>query len=404
MMRLRGDVGPIILLSLWWVQFPIIQIPAFSTTAQPIGRRFGTSLSVSLENEEEPAISNLVHVYENAFSLESCEILHYLADEHYGRTNDGSSFFIRPPHNDKPLTPIEHAIDSALTELGDHTKRVEYWSRDEYMNIDAHADIDEAMLEDEGVVRCPQVGHVLYLKVKSGLHGPTCVFPKERKGWGLKEENGEGRNKDLVVVPAVVGRLLRFPGSAMHAVPNPPDRWLLSLQEEMELRKQEEDCENEENEDDEEWDDGDEDNEDDEEEIERSVLLFNTWPDDEPGPRGVNGDIATGALPEGIEISEEDAAAYLKSQEADILREWEEEFGPNGEEIRCNPFSDWSPLNIKCVCSENSSHKGINVSLMGRENRRFYPKRYAELVGPREEMRNAVKQDTRVSVISLRVE
>jgi hypothetical protein len=274
------------------------------------------------------------------------------------------------------------------------------------MNIDAHADIDEAMLEDEGVVRCPLVGHVLYLVVKAGLHGPTCVFPKEQKGWGLTEQDsGDGRKKDFVVVPAVEGRLLRFPGSAMHAVPNPPDRWLLSLQDEKALRREEEDCEKKENDDDDVWDEEDDD---DEEEIERSVLLFNTWPDEEPGPRGVNGDIATGALPEGIEISEEDAAAYLKSQEGEILREWEDEFGRNGEEIRCNSFKEWSPLNIQSVSSESSSASknpnGINVPLMGRENRRLYPKKYAELKGPCEAMRDAVKQDTRVSAISLRVE
>lgn len=338
-------------------------------------------------------------------------MLHDLAVEHYERTNDGSSFFTRPPHNDKPLTPIEHAIDSALIELGDTTKRVEYWSRDEYMNIDAHADIDEAMLEDEGEIRCPLVGHVLYLQVKPGLHGPTCVFPKEQKGWGLTEDSGDGRKKDLVVVPAVEGRLLRFPGNAMHAVPNPPDRWLLSLQDEKELRTEEEECEKEEeeNDDDDEWDeDDDEHDEDDDEEIERSVLLFNTWPDDSPGPRGVNGDIATGALPEGIEISEDDAAAYLKSQEAEILKEWEEEFGKNGEEIRCNPFTEWSPLRIQSVSSgsttDSKNPEGINVSLMGRENRRLYPKKYAELNGPREWIRDAVKQDTRVSAITLQVE
>ena len=107
--------------------------------------------------------------------------------EHYERTNDGSSIFVRPPYNDRPLTPIERAIDSALIEMNDSTRLVEYWSRDEYMNIDAHADIDEATLQDESVIRCPQVGHVLYLQIQNGLHCPTCVFPSERIGWGLNE-------------------------------------------------------------------------------------------------------------------------------------------------------------------------------------------------------------------------
>lgn len=382
----------------FWFHFSIIdEVSSFSLNELP-RRITRSSLSSDKQNEDESMNENsCVRVYENAFSQDSCEMLHYLSIEHYERTNDGSSFFTRPPHNERPLTPIENAIDSALIELGDKTKRVEYWSRDEYMNIDAHADIDEAMLEDEGLVRCPSVGHVLYLQVKPGLRGPTCIFPKEQRGWGLNETGNNGNEKELVVVPAVEGRLLRFPGSAMHAVPNPPDRWLLSRQGEKAPRDEEEKYKIEENEDDE-WE---EDDYDDDEEIERSVLLFNTWPDDEPGPRGVNGDIATGALPEGIEISEEDAAAYLKSQEAEILREWEDEYGENGNEVRCNPWAKWTALDIKTFDSETESADDkpaiIRVSLMGRENRRLYPKQYAKLEGARTLIGNAMMEDSTVT-------
>jgi hypothetical protein len=395
---------PILLLALWTALL-LISSNAFPLHLKSFKCKKSSSALFAGENQDQP-----VQVYENTFNPTTCEALHYLTIEHNERTNDGSSFFTRPPHNDKALTPIEHAIDSALIEMGDKTRRVEYWSRDEYMNIDAHTDIDEAMLEDDGVVRCPLVAHVLYLQVKDGLHGPTCVFPKERIGWGLDE--AEEDKKDLVIVPAVVGRILRFQGSAMHAVPNPAHRWLLSKQEEKVLRKEEE----EENcdqviDNDEEWleddlydndDDDDDDDDDNDDEVERSVLLFNTWLDDEPGPRGVDGDIATGALPEGIELSEEDAAAFLKSQEAQILAEWEHEYGKNGQQIRCNPFSEWESVDVQDIDIDTSSTVGeVHVSLMGMENRRLYPEKYARLKGPQEVIRTALSEDSKVSAARL---
>lgn len=353
------------------------------------------------DNQSEP--THAIKVFENAFNPKACEELHYLAMEHNERTSDGSSIFLRPPHNDRPLTPIEHAIDSALVEMGDTTRRVEYWSRDEYMNIDAHADIDETMLEDDGVIRCPLVGHVLYLQIKENLRGPTCVFPNERKGWGLDEDtNGDG--KDLVIVPAVEGRILRFSGNAMHAVPKPFHRWLMDRQEEKALREEEKiiGLEDEEDDDYDFYDD-----EDYEDDIERSVLLFNTWPDGEPGPRGVDGDFASGALPEGIELSEEDASAFLESQEAQILADWEEEYGKHAQHIRCNPFDDWTEVEVETkVRGEGGKDSEaaigeVNISLMGMESRRLYSKKYAQLRGPKEAMRKALCQESRVSLVRL---
>ncbi len=358
------------------------------------------------------AINPTVQVFDNTFSAKVCEELHYLAVEHNERTSDGSSVFLRPPHNDKPLTPIEHAIDSALIEIGDTARLVEYWSRDEYMNIDAHADIDEAMLEDEGAVRCPSVGHVLYLQVKQNLRGPTCVFPYEKIGWGLDEEI-KGDKKELVIVPAVEGRILRFPGSAMHAVPNPPDRWLLDKFEESALRASENDIPQDIDVGDKgEWIETEEEEEDfdrydDEDEVERSVLLFNTWQDGEPGPKGVNGDIATGALPEGIELNEDDAASYLKSQEAQILADWEEEFGENGQLIRCNPFLEWKSIEIeetegsKSRIDDAVTFGEFNVSLMGMQNRRLYSEKYARLKGPKEVVKKALFHESKVSLSHL---
>jgi len=270
-------------------------------------------------------------------------------------------------------------------------------------------------LEDEGVIRCPLMGHVLYLQVKKGLTGPTCVFPSEQVGWNRNHTH----EKEMIMVPAVQGRILRFPGSAMHAVPKPPHRWFFSREEERKLRD-EESCEgdddhdqeylDEDDHDDDDYDDDDDyydDDEEEEEEVERSVLLFNTWPDDEPGPRGVNGDIATGALPEGIELSQEDKDAFLKSQLAQILLEWQEDYGKNGESIRCNPISQWKTVDIHHLGiegeSSSSSSGQLHVSLMGMEKRRLHPNKYVPLCGPEQLMKEALEKESTVSAVRLQV-
>ena len=54
----------------------------------------------------------------------------------------------------------------------------------------------------------------------SAVRGPTCVWARDpdadsRTDFGV-----------LTTVPAVSGRLLRFDGELMHAVPKPPNVWL----------------------------------------------------------------------------------------------------------------------------------------------------------------------------------
>ena len=46
------------------------------------------------------------------------------------------------------LTPIEHALDSFLSAIGDDNPIVEYWSRQEYLNLEVHSDLDEAEFEE----------------------------------------------------------------------------------------------------------------------------------------------------------------------------------------------------------------------------------------------------------------
>jgi hypothetical protein len=249
------------------------------------------------------------------------------------------------------------------------------------------------------------VAHVLYLQVQTGLRGPTCVFPDKKIGWGIDIDDGD-ISVDLVTVPAVQGRILRFPGSAMHAVPRPANRWLLSREEERALRDQEEeeqflDGSSLEEEDDDEWDEWDDD-EDEDEDVERSVVLFNTWPDDEPPPRGVNGDYATGALPDGIELDEEDAADFCKTQVAHQLAEWEEEYGPNAQTIRCYPRSEWQNVGIQIRAAEPESVQDeLRICLMGKKKRRVYLKKIAKLAGPVSALQMAIMKEKEVSLFRL---
>ncbi|GFH55436.1 hypothetical protein CTEN210_11912 [Chaetoceros tenuissimus] len=355
-----------------------------------------------------------VQIFDNVFSSKACDMIHELAVEHYERTNDGSSTFIRPPYNTRPLTPIEHAIDSVLTCLNDENQIVEYWSRSEYMNIDTHADIDEALLENEDLIKCPEMGHVLYLQVEKGLRGPTTVFPNVGKGWS--ENNST--TKEMVIVPAVQGRILRFPGSAMHAVPKPADRWTMNREEEKILRSNEDndctsdeynECANDEYNDDEEeyFDEDDFDDFDDYEEfdedvdVDRSVLLFNTWK--APGPIAVTGDIAVGALPEGIELSQADIDAYLKSQEEILFSQWEEDYGVDGEYVRSNAIHDWNSIDIQTIEENVDTEKcTLNISLMGLEKRRLYPKKYVEVETiSKEQVKDAFNQESIPSSIEI---
>ena len=284
-------------------------------------------------------------------------------------------------------------MNRILTELGDRsddnnhdeTVVVEYWWRDEYMNIDVHSDIDECLLENEGRLSLPDIGHVLYLQVMEELRGPTCVV-SQYGGW-----KSESATTELVTVPAVQGRLLRFPGSAMHGVPKPMDRWLLSDKEEQALRDEdaEEELKSQEAQDDElqDWEDDD-----DETAPERSVLLFNCW--SKLGPTGVTRDCIGGAFPDGVEI--DDAALnYMAQQEAEIRLEWVDEFGSNGEELACHLKSGWISQQILEPPKEDEEEAAtIRVSLMGKKNRRLYPKKNVKLRGPVEAFRKAVQQES----------
>ena len=91
---------------------------------------------------------------------------------------------------------------------------MEYWSRQEWKHIEAHADVDEKLAAGGGPLRYPEHGHVLYLEVGPKVQGPTCVW------------EGGAFDGAMTTVPAVPGRVLRFQGKLQHAVPRPADVWL----------------------------------------------------------------------------------------------------------------------------------------------------------------------------------
>mmetsp|Transcript_22012 Transcript_22012/g.50218 ORF Transcript_22012/g.50218 Transcript_22012/m.50218 type:complete len:405 (-) Transcript_22012:386-1600(-) len=345
-----------------------------------------------------PSSDGGVHVYDGVFSPFACEELHYLAMDHCDRVgSDGSSIFYRPPHNTTSLSPLERALDCALSSLegpaSSSAAAVEYWSRQEHANIDAHADVDEAELEEEESLRCPRFGHVLYLQVDaSAARGPTCVFPTKRGGWDAAV-TGEPK-VEMVVVPAVPGRILRFPGSVVHAVPRPADRWLRAAAEDKERGGDEED--------------GEEDFD------ERSVVLFNTWPYDCP-PRGVDGDYATGALPDGIELpADADVEGFFASQKKQRFAEWEEDYGADAALLHANPSSEWVEQDFIQVGGsivddhdsglrvESASEVGeVKVGLMGEKNRRIHPTSISQLYGPVVALKQALQEETAVTSILL---
>jgi len=345
----------------------------FGSQTKPL--RLPLHASSSDDSSSEPSQNLNVRVYDNVFSSEACDSIHGLAIDHQCRAtnSDGSSIFYRPPEDGVTLTPLELAIDSTLAALNDTSRVVEYWSREEYLNIDAHADVDEGELEDEGEIRCPTFGHVLYLQADESVRGPTFVFDK-MEGWerGESQDNGGASNTEMVTVPCVPGRVLRFDGRAMHAVPKPFDRYLLAEEEEKSLREEEAELY------------GDEDDD----EL-RSVLLFNTWSDGPP-PRFVDADYFSGALPLGIEIEftenddENDGATNICDEDSDMV------VGGNDDvEMLCNSVQEWEDVAINTIVPrgegaefDDEDDTSVNVNLMGNKQRRCHPTRRAAMQLP----------------------
>ena len=153
----------------------------------------------------------MVRVFDSVFSPAACALLHTAACSR----GLGHALFPR----EQPESAIETALASFLDEIGDSSQHVEYWSRQEWKHIEAHADVDEKLAaSSDEPFRYPHTGHVLYLDVGCRVRGPTCV-------WDPDAASGSEFGA-LTAVPAVAGRVLRFDGHLQHAVPRPADVWL----------------------------------------------------------------------------------------------------------------------------------------------------------------------------------
>ena len=87
------------------------------------------------------------------------------------------------------------------------------------------------------------------------------------------------------------------------------------------------------------------------------------------------------------------------------MKEWEEDYGPNGERVRCNPRHEWSNVEIQSVADSDSACYGhddvLNVSLMGNQKRRLHPDKYVALMGPINSTEKAFDLSSEVSKVKL---
>jgi hypothetical protein len=81
-------------------------------------------------------------------------------------------------------TAIEAAIELCLHRLQDSSPFVEYWWREEWIDLEAHKDVDEVLAREEpGNFRFPNHGHVLYLDVGQLICGPTVLLSDSIDGF-----------------------------------------------------------------------------------------------------------------------------------------------------------------------------------------------------------------------------
>lgn len=265
-----------------------------------------------------------------------------------------------------PRTVLETALNSVLQQLGDDAPHVEYWWRDTWELVDAHADVDEYGFEDYGKLRYPEHGHVLYLAVGPAVEGPTAVWePVEGS-----TNSGADAFGALTIVPACEGRLLRFQGDCMHAVPRPADVWLqhrfdsadgtdvwrssadLSVEDEAEARPPPA-----------------------AHDLTRSVVLFNTWQD---APVEVDTAPATDPLEVVKEFAADFGGAAVDEKVA-IL---------STPDALCQPVDQWRRTSPQLVAADSAADAAaaertrLRVRLMGKTERHAHTEDSIELPAP----------------------
>lgn len=322
-----------------------------------------SAIALPLVNSVSSSSQSNVHVYDNAITAWGSDTLHSAAS----KSGLGHKYFSRPLKMEGDVPIIEQALDNILSELGDivdenNIQYVEYWTRQEWRHIESHADVDEHLAKEQDILigngdeigeysfRYPENGHVLYLKVGSEVRGPTCVFPEIETGGSLLQQP----KTEVITVPAVPGRLLRFNGSLLHSVPRPADLWLLPFVQGAPKHEPEE-------------------------MYGRSVILFNTWLENPPKD-----------VPQVVEKNHKDDGI---------------DYGPivNKKEV----WEKQSLLSSSCDSTtsvedpEEEDMGKIKIWLLGNPRRRDHPLRAIKMKARRNIAKKAFMEERKVSSFSL---
>lgn len=300
-----------------------------------------------------------VMVYDGVIDKSTCDVL----DSHLKFGGLGHCVFFREL---SPKNVVESLIHSLLASANDMAPIVEYWWRDEWLNLEFHRDLDERLAAQNGPVRYPDNAHVLYLSVGKEAFGPTILLRDSVES--SKEDFDE-----ISIVPAVAGRLLRFPGTMMHAVPRPPLAYLDPAEGgtnfELWTRRRPVD----------------------EHDTEctvfrRSVLLFNTWTDAPSTQTSETTSTSTSDVTVG-------------SQDTQTVNE---------KSCQCIPREEWvdssassSHHSITGSRSVSTEHEGepyirLKVGLLGDLRRRGRTERYMSVYAP-QSIKHALVQHTPIS-------
>jgi len=372
--------------------------------------------------------SEAIQVWDNTLSSETLCILHSQSSQRglghniFRRKNDNINTDRSNEEQSKknesllvPLSPLEQTLDDLLTKCNDTSPIVEYWSRQEWKHIEAHADIDELLVREQKkqkehlTFRYPKHGHVLYLQVGSSVRGPTCLFPTCQSGGDLLssssstmpsisqrisiddelDHNGEEAELDLeiplITVPAVPSRLLRFRGDILHTVPRPADLWFRKFV--MGAPKT-----------------------DPEEEWGRSVILFNTWEDGDDAPFNVFPvDNTKEQVTDQNSIHDNKSKACQINQLSDEHRS--KMNAKSVEEWRSRPIVQYD--NVKEYSKENEDtcteeteedcgYTPAKIWLLGDYDRRKYMSRTVTLYAPENQMRATLEDPAVVHETILR--
>lgn len=197
------------------------------------------------------ASTPMVQVFENIFQDDTLK----LVDVRARAGGLGHTVYNRM---EPPRTEVEKAIEACLNAVEDKSRYVDYWWRDEWINIDFHRDVDEGLAREKRIIRCPNHAHVLYLQVGHLVQGPTVILMESESeietmnqaisiqttssikpspnGTCMTQSDSSKQQtstssisslhpkivSDMAIVAAKSGRLLRFRGDLAHGVPRPP--------------------------------------------------------------------------------------------------------------------------------------------------------------------------------------